>query len=130
LDLQSTVESQITALPSYYGVRADNHLVVWQSGGGVYYTFLKEPDLSVTASDIVFSNDSPTEGNTIDVTVTVHNLTTISTTHDITVRVYDGDPDAGATQLGSDGVIAGGIAGRSQGTVTFTGIPVGLGRDT
>ena len=113
------------------GIHADGQLVVWgdDPGDPVYYTHfgsLTGPDLSVSPSDLTFSDQSPVEGSAFDVNVTVHNVSTVAATSDIRVRLYDGYPGNGGTQLGTDQVITGGIPGRGLRTAVFEDLPVGL----
>ncbi len=58
---------------------------------GSRFMTLPLPDLSVTRSDIAFSNAQPLEGDTVEVTVWVHNLST-TPTGAFAVSVWDGDP--------------------------------------
>jgi len=95
----------------------------------IYYTFLQQPDIAVSSANLTFSAELAVEGDTIDVSILVLNLTDYGLSDDITVRLYDGDPDAGGEQLGSGQVISGGLAGNGEQVVSFTGvvIPDGAG---
>jgi len=123
-DLSSGKEHVLTdeyTDPDY--ARMDGKGVTWEgSGPTIYYAFLQQPDLDV--SGVAFSDDSPAEGDTIDVSVIVRNLTDYAATDDITVRLYDGDPDTGGAQLAPDQIIPGGLAAQSQTTVPFLGVTV------
>jgi subtilase family serine protease len=55
------------------------------------------PDLTVTSTDISFSHQTPKEGDSLTITVTVHNIGTNADT--IKVDLYDGDPGSGGTLL-------------------------------
>jgi len=133
-NLNTRQETWLTEQTSNYpdDSRMDGNLVVWSrydttSGNrGIYYAFANQADISLKPADITFSSDQPYEGEVIDVNVTVHNLSPKDVTQDITVRIYDGDPDANGIQLNSNEVIVGGIAGRSDASVTFNSIPVGI----
>ena len=113
-----------------HGLQMDGQLAVWWCPGDkLYWTHfasLANPDLSVSRSDIAFGTDLPFEGNTIDVTVTVHNLSTVDAASDVIVRLYDGDPIGGGTQIGTDQVIAGGISARGLSTVAFAEVPANI----
>jgi len=107
--------------------RMDNNAVVWRgmdptdSQWHIYYTFIQQPDIAVTFADPPFSNDNPLEGDSIDVSVTVKNLTDYAQTGGITVRLYDGDPDSGGTQMGSK-TVSGGLGTQPEAMVQFAGI--------
>jgi len=111
-------------------IRMDGSGVVWwgrdpNSQWHIYYTFLHQPDIAVASANLTFSVDTPYEGSTIDVNCIVRNLTDYDLNDDITVCLYDGDPESG-TQLGSDVIISGGIAAKDYITVNFSNIPVGI----
>ena len=111
-------------------IRMDGDSVVWwgrdsNSLWHVYYAFLQQSDIAVASENMIFSNDTPYEGSTIDVNCIVRNLTDYDSTEDITVRLYDGDPNS-STQLGSDVIISDGIAAKDFATVTFSNVPVGI----
>jgi uncharacterized protein (TIGR03790 family) len=57
------------------------------------------PDLSISSSDITFSNSIPQTGNIINIYANVHNLGNY-TVDRATVYFYDGDPQIGGTLLG------------------------------
>jgi len=58
-----------------------------------------KPDLAVTSSDIVLSNNNPGEGETITLNATVHNLGLAI--GNVEASLYDGDPSAGGRFLSS-----------------------------
>jgi subtilisin family serine protease len=127
LNLQTSSEFLIAQMQTEY-CRMDDHLLVWRkrSSSEVYYAFLNQADIAVNSSNIIFSNDSPYEGDTIDVNVTVNNLNPWPTTENIIVRLYDGVPNDPTKQLGPDKVIVGGIVSQGSATVEFNGISVGI----
>ena len=112
---------------SSYSLRMDGNLAVWNAGGSLYYLFLNQADISITSPDIVIAPDDPVEGSTVDATVAVHNIAPWEAQGDIVVRLYDGDPDTGGTQWGSDHVISGGLAVKGNSSVTFGGLTVPIG---
>jgi beta propeller repeat protein len=125
-------ESAITTSGDPSDLRADRYGLVWvdvSDASKLYYTYLKQADIAVTASDISFSSETPVEGDSIDVSVLVHNLLDYNLTDDITVRLDIGDPDTGGVQIGSDQDINGGLAGKDSQSVDFLGIviPAGAG---
>jgi len=126
-DMTSNQRSLLSsATPASYSTRMDGRSVVWRSvdDGSVFFAFIEQPDIAVASADMTFSNESPAEGESIEVSAVIRNLTDYNITDDITVRLYDGDPDAGGVQLGSDQMVSGGLAGQGQTTVTFTSIAV------
>jgi subtilase family serine protease len=56
------------------------------------------PDLSISRSDIAFSDAQPLEGDTIEVTVWIHNVST-TPTGPFAVSVWDGDPGGQSSAL-------------------------------
>lgn len=116
-------------------MRIDGNVVVWkgkdaESEPRVFFALLNCPDIAVASANLVFSDDAPHEGDVIDVSILVRNVTDYEMTDDITVRLYDGDPDAGGIELvipdnppDYPRVIPG-LAGQGQTTVTFTAITV------
>jgi len=62
-----------------------------------------KPNLTISSSDIIFSNQTPTVGDTVTITATIHN-TGIAQVDNITVAFYDGDPDAGGILIRETGV--------------------------
>jgi beta propeller repeat protein len=112
--------------------RIDGHIAVWERYDtvtgldSINYAFVNLADISVLPSGITFSDENPCEGDLIDVNVVVRNLAPKATAANITVKLFDGDPDAGGTQIGSDRIISGGLAGRGNSTVIFTDVPVGF----
>ncbi len=93
----------------------------------IYYAFLGQADLSVSSGDIDFSNTQPVEGQSVNVTVTVHNVNPWDTTDDVTLRLYNGDPDTGGTPWGDPEVVSGVILARGNDSVTFAGLQVPVG---
>ncbi len=111
--------------------RADGNGIVWQQQDAVgssyvYVAYLDQADVSVSGSNISFSNSNPMEGTAIDVTVLAQNATDHDLIHDITVKLFDGDPDIAGIQIGTDYIISGGILSQNEELATFTSIPVGL----
>lgn len=60
-------------------------------------------DLSVSPSDINFSNPAPLQGDTITITATIHNLRL--SVENVRIQFYDGNPDTGGVQIGTDQII-------------------------
>jgi PKD repeat protein len=57
-----------------------------------------EPDLEILSSDIDFNPSAPESGHTVLVTVTVRNIGDAEATN-VLVNAYNGDPEAGGTQI-------------------------------
>ena len=62
-------------------------------------------DLMVNASSIVFNTTSPVENQTVLINATIYNLINVTVTN-ITVAFYNGDPQAGGTQIGQNQTLA------------------------
>jgi beta propeller repeat protein len=114
--------------------RIDSNQIVFKAQDPVddqfhlYHAFLGQGELLVESADMQFSSAEPTEGELIDVTVTVHNVNPWDSEGNVTVKLYDGDPDVeGTQQIGSDQTITGGIVKQGEGAVTFSGINVPVG---
>ncbi len=76
-------------------------LLVWDKEGMVSnLTHPIEPDLTLESSEIIFSNNYPSEGENIDITATIRNIGDIEV-HDIRVDFYDGDPSNGGYLIGT-----------------------------
>lgn len=76
-------------------------LLVWEKKGELR-NILRElkPDLTVTSSDITFSNQHPSEGETIDITATIYNIGDLKV-ENLEVSFYNGDPNIGGTLIGT-----------------------------
>jgi subtilase family serine protease len=97
-----------------------SHFQPWKTHNTWGEQFLDQPaqllpDLTVASNDLSTSPATPTEGDPATVSVVVHNLGGLAAS-DLTVDLYDGDPDGGAPHIGS-AVAAGPIAVRT-GTAT------------
>ncbi|MFQ6107035.1 MAG: fibronectin type III domain-containing protein [Thermoplasmata archaeon] len=79
------------------------------SGTSSYTLAVSTADLSVVGSDIVFSSLNPTEGDTIQIGVTVRNLGSLNVTT-ANLRFYDNDPSYN-DQIGSTQPISNLFAG-------------------
>ena len=58
-------------------------------------------DLSLGSSDIDFSPSSPAAGVIMNISTAIHNLG-LTDAYPMTVRFYDGDPDSGGMQIGTE----------------------------
>jgi hypothetical protein len=65
---------------------------------------INQPDLNLTTDDIVFNNTEPIEGGNVTINATIYNRGGISASN-ILIRVYDGDPGDGGTQIDTDRTI-------------------------
>lgn len=68
-------------------------------------TIVQLPDLTLSPSDISFSNPNPAVEETVTITATIHNIGNADAT-DVVVQFFDGDPDNAGTQIGDDQTIA------------------------
>jgi len=126
-DLSTEQESLLTdEVNNAYDSRMDDNTVVWEAEGHIYFAFVQTPDIEVSPANIAFSDEYPIEDDTIDISAVIRNVADYDCTQDITVRLYDGDPNDPNTQLGSDEIISGGIGARSSTTVEFNDISVGV----
>ena len=106
--------------------RMDESLLVWSDSRNgsldVYYKYLGVADLGIESADIILSEPNPLEGEAFDAEVIVHNLTNSTITDDITVGLFEGDPDSGGVPIAGSQVIAGGIEGYGEEAVVFSGL--------
>ncbi|MFX1298061.1 MAG: CARDB domain-containing protein, partial [Promethearchaeota archaeon] len=76
-------------------------LLVWDMDGDINNLIHEiKPDIFINNSDIVFSNEYPMEGDSIDVTATVYNIGDVRA-KDISVYFYNGDPNNGGILIGT-----------------------------
>jgi len=76
-------------------------ILVWDKEGSLSnLVHALEPDLAIGASDIMFSNNHPVDGENVNVTATVVNIGDVGA-HDVLVEFFDGDPRSGGTRIGS-----------------------------
>lgn len=68
-----------------------------------YSVFL--PDLSISSGDIVFNPDSVSTGDPVEITASIHNYSSLDA-QNVTVRFFDGHPENGGIQIGSDKIIS------------------------
>jgi len=126
-DLSTEQESLLTdEVNNADDSRMDDNTVVWEGEGQIYFAFIHTPDIEVSPANIAFSDEHPIEGDAIDISAVIRNVADYDCTQDITVRLYDGDPNDPTTQLGSDEIISGGISARDNTTVEFSDISVGV----
>src|SRR3990172_7780583 len=64
-----------------------------------------KPNLALSSSDITFSQFTPTQGQSVTITATVHN-SGLAPAENVLVQMFDGDPAAGGAQVGPNLVIA------------------------
>jgi subtilase family serine protease len=111
IDAPSTGSGQVGSGFATALQNAINYLIATQSSNGSwnddpYSTALAlralanvKPNLSVTSSDITFSNPAPTVGDTITITANIHNTGTAQA-GTVLVQFYDGNPTSGGTLIG------------------------------
>ena len=71
-------------------------------------------DLAIDSDSVTFSDNSPTEGDPITISVTLHNMGTTDLTDDLEVRFVEGDPEKGGLQIGTDAIVLGLKAGATS----------------
>ena len=81
-------------------------------------THTPQPDLAVTAADITFTPSIPSEGETVTISATIHNLGDDNATN-VLVNFYDGQPGAG-TLIGSDTIPSLGEGTSAAASTTWT----------
>ncbi len=122
-DLLAGQEYVLTDTPeSSESASMDGNGIVWlgdDPGPKVFYTFLNQPDLAILPGGVQVSDESPTEGDVIDISVVVRNLSDYDMRASVTVRIYYGDPDAGGTPVGSYDIVDG-LVGQGERTVLFS----------
>jgi hypothetical protein len=62
------------------------------------------PDLEARGTDIAFSDPTPDDGDVVTIAATVRNAGLVGA-DSVVVRLFDGDPDAGGTQIGGDQLV-------------------------
>lgn len=105
-DLSTSQESLLTDQKDQKpeSARTDGNAVVWTRWDkttekvAVYVAYPQRPDISLSAVDIAFGNENPREGESIDIAVTVRNLSKLPAAKPITVRLFDGEPKLGESQ--------------------------------
>ncbi|MFB0560869.1 MAG: NosD domain-containing protein [Candidatus Lokiarchaeia archaeon] len=76
-------------------------LLVWDKEGIMSnLTHPIKPDLILDSSDITFSNNYPSAGETIDITARISNIGDVEA-YNISVEFYDGDPSDGGDFIGT-----------------------------
>ena len=86
------------------------------------FVILTRPDLDIPA--IALSDDEPVAGETVTVTLTVHNAGQ-TTAGSQTVALYEGNPDTGGTAVGAQGLAP--LPGIHTDTVSLTWTPTAPG---
>ena len=111
----------VTDQPTYKW-RMDGPVVVWEENDadkGISCTFLNCPDVMVLGPDMTVDPLAPTDNAPFTVNAVVRNLAPSDALGDIVVRLFDGNPASGGTQLGSDQIITDGIAKQGSAQVAF-----------
>ena len=113
LNLSNTVTSSVWPFVAAGSSSSSNEVhVAWQenvdpAGGNaeIFYTFnttsTGPPDIALTAADITFGSTSPTEGDTMPITATLHNTSTVDS-GPLTVAFFATPPAGfGETYIGA-----------------------------
>jgi hypothetical protein len=82
-------------------------------------------DLSLLESDIVFTPETPTDGETVNIAATIHNTGTDDVVSSVVVvQFFDGDPNAGGDQIGCDQTVSSILSGDvGSAQIYWTAIP-------
>lgn len=123
LDRSNNQEYIISTTANPEGLRMDGlHLVFRDyASDSIKYVFLKQPDVQVAAAGITFSDENPIEGVGINVSVLVRNLSAYNQAGQITVGLYDGDPDAGGFSIATPQTFTG-LAAHTDQTIVFSNV--------
>jgi hypothetical protein len=78
-----------------------------------------KPNLSVSSSNITFSNPTPTVGETIIISANIKNSGP-GVADNVTVQFYDGDPNAGGVLIEERTITAIEAFGNSQTSINYT----------
>lgn len=115
------VEGVIIADVEASEMRMDGYGVVWRDlqNSSIRFFFFKQTELAVIGSNTALSNESPTENETFEITTIIANLGDTDSTADLTIKLFDGDPDQGGMQLGEDMILSGGIPANAQSQAQF-----------
>ncbi len=98
--VSSGVETIITTSAPLNRWRMDENIITWQDSdsGEILFSYLNTPDFGVTSSGISVQNGS-TESEPIQLAITVTNNTPLNTGTGAVLRVFNGDPASGGTEL-------------------------------
>ncbi|MEW6097031.1 MAG: CARDB domain-containing protein [bacterium] len=77
------------------------------------------PDLTLSSSDITFSNDTPTQGEEVTINTTIHNIGDIGAT-DTTIFFYDGLSSEAGILIGSKTISYISVGGSEEVSVIWT----------
>ncbi len=80
---------------------------------------LEDSTKKYRTTDITFNPRVPSPGDSIMITVRVHNFSLVDCAEVITVQIYHGDPDTGGTPIGAVATISGGIPSRGYDDVAI-----------
>ena len=120
--------SNYFCLGTYAVVDPANTIAEFDEGDNSTFTTIKVlslPDLVVTGGGIQFSPAFPKEGDPVVVTATVTNSGGQDAA-DVRVRMFDGDPSTGGTQIGDDQMIIElAASGQASAQVVFDGASSG-----
>jgi prenyltransferase beta subunit len=78
-----------------------------------------KPNLSITSTDFIFSNPTPTVGETITITATIYNIGPAQADN-ISVQFYDGDPSSGGVLIEETTIETIPAFGSSQTSINYT----------
>ncbi|MFH1641753.1 MAG: hypothetical protein ABIC04_02545 [Nanoarchaeota archaeon] len=79
----------------------------YESASDLRFIRVSDQDLTLTYSDISFSDETPTENDKIIINATIYNIGSENITSNITVQIYNGDPNISGIQIGNNITIKG-----------------------
>ena len=113
VDISSTLSITVTNIPQ------PNHTDLYLLSHSI------GRDLGVSGSDIALSNPNPAPGSAVVISATVHNLGDLAVSGG-KVAFYDGDPNAGGTQIGVTQTLTSTFRAATADTVSVTwDVPAG-----
>lgn len=122
----SSLESVVSFSDDPEDVRMDGYAAVWVgnrlANSPIKYAFFRQSDIAINSASLSVTPNPLDEGQPFSLSGTVRNLSPTPCASAITVRVYDGNPNAGGQQLGNDVVIGGGLGATASQVVTFTNL--------
>jgi len=104
--------------------RADGNVVVWEAADGIWCNFPLQVDLAVLPENLTLDSASIRESQPFGLTATVSNVSNLDYCGLITVRAYDGNPDAGGHLLGFDIQVDANVKAHEELAVTFENLVV------
>ncbi len=119
LPLQTAIQNAINYLVAAQSLTGSWNNDPYSTALAIRALAMVKPNLSITSSDITFSNPTPTVGNTITITANIKN-TGPAQAANVLVQFYSGDPASGGTLIGSTTIASIGAYGSAPASITWT----------